>query len=1051
MSGSPSLIPTEVATTEFMSDSPDVDIPLEDGEGNDLSSLVPQNASAPSLGLPTLASVFDPASVSPFMSFPSVFAPTVSVNDTTHMYQQFIQVGETAEQARSAVLRTEAEAERRHRTQAQQQAYLASMEVQQMELRAEQNHEDRMSECKAELKQASQREKFLLREMASCRKELETMELTFHQRHHVEMNRLRTTLVEEGERNKNEALNFVGLRFKELLQETEESMHVKFSQEISEMSEQNERLQDELAAAERSLLMEGKANKGGNGQEAAPKEQAEPPKPETTSKTVFSNPYEIPESLKHLFATKSQTPSVPPGFEGIPKDQSATNKDESAKNGVPSAEPSSNPEINAAALLQAAINLGNKPESDDNKPKVKEAESIKLPDYPNPETYRSWKISVREMVRAASDRPDEAFRWVQETYNKDATVTSLHDTGKFLTLDTKLLAALTKVARGEIARQVLNFKETEASAGRAVRGRQVLWMFHQHFKTNEEVGSLYSVEDLLKVTLVGDDLATFLYNFESVIAGMSHVPDEVTLRDIFLRQVRKSASIKYDLQIFDRAKEGTPTHTYEFLVNAVREYLTRERMRKNRDRIAKSHGEKYGAPAYDTERPSPRGGRGRSSSRSSSKSRASSQRSSLRSPRRSQSPSNMLCHDFQRGKCTRGDKCKYLHKPKSRSPSRQPSVSRAPLKKINATCMFWKKGKCKKGSECRFLHEDKAKPSTAAPTEQAAPAKPPDKPRSPTPDPKTRRTRSRGRSKSKDKGRSAACCISYALAAVPDAAQDRNGIQGPTKKLRFKETPKIKQIPMEGNGFRHRTKPRTFEVCYLDAESCPPSNPKDLKQAIKVASELEGIVSSMVNGVSAPCNYMCGDDEDENSEHPASILSCEHCCNLNSRACPGFNAGLEFLADTGSEEDLISKHDHATYYASAPIKNATRPVNLITANGPVQGNKAININLPELKLPVECYLLESTPPVCSVGRRCLDEDYDFHWPRGQAPYFITPEGKRIQCKLKGRVPVISSEDTVASPASLDSSKRSAGAQVFNAESVKVELATPAEDKSSGFQ
>ena len=39
------------------------------------------------------------------------------------------------------------------------------------------------------------------------------------------------------------------------------------------------------------------------------------------------------------------------------------------------------------------------------------------------------------------------------------------------------------------------------------------------------------VEDLLKVTLVGNrnDLSTCLYNFESVIAGMSHVPDEVTL------------------------------------------------------------------------------------------------------------------------------------------------------------------------------------------------------------------------------------------------------------------------------------------------------------------------------------------------------------------------------------------------------------------------------------------------------------------------------------------------------------------------------------------
>ena len=81
----------------------------------------------------------------------------------------------------------------------------------------------------------------------------------------------------------------------------------------------------------------------------------------------------------------------------------------------------------------------------------------------------------------------------------------------------------------------------------------------------------------------------------------------------------------------------------------------------------------------------------------------------------------------------------------------------------------------------------------------------------------------------------------------------------------------------------------------------------------------------------------------------------------------------------------------------------------------------------------------------------MDEDYEFHWPRRKAPYFITPEGKKIQCKLKGRVPIISNEETVASPASLDTSGRSAGTQVFNAGFAKVELATPAEDSSPGFQ
>ena len=82
-----------------------------------------------------------------------------------------------------------------------------------------------------------------------------------------------------------------------------------------------------------------------------------------------------------------------------------------------------------------------------------------------------------------------------------------------------------------------------------------------------------------------------------MIAGMSHIPDEVTQRDILLRQIRKSTKMKYDLEIYDRAKEGSKEHSYGFLVGSIKDLLTRERMRKNRDRIAKSHGDKYGAPA----------------------------------------------------------------------------------------------------------------------------------------------------------------------------------------------------------------------------------------------------------------------------------------------------------------------------------------------------------------------------------------------------------------------------------------------------------------------
>ena len=105
-------------------------------------------------------------------------------------------------------------------------------------------------------------------------------------------------------------------------------------------------------------------------------------------------------------------------------------------------------------------------------------------------------------------------------YDKDADHERLREPGKFQTLDTGLLAALTKIARGELSRQVLNFKETETTAGRAVRGRPVLFMFNQRSRAHQELGALYSVEDLLRVRLTGDDLTSYIHNWDAMIADI---------------------------------------------------------------------------------------------------------------------------------------------------------------------------------------------------------------------------------------------------------------------------------------------------------------------------------------------------------------------------------------------------------------------------------------------------------------------------------------------------------------------------------------------------
>ena len=72
------------------------------------------------------------------------------------------------------------------------------------------------------------------------------------------------------------------------------------------------------------------------------------------------------------------------------------------------------------AILSRLRDLKSDSKEDSGKPKVKEAETINLPEFPNPESYRSWKTATTEAVRAASDSPDEAFKWILEAYDKDA-------------------------------------------------------------------------------------------------------------------------------------------------------------------------------------------------------------------------------------------------------------------------------------------------------------------------------------------------------------------------------------------------------------------------------------------------------------------------------------------------------------------------------------------------------------------------------------------------------------------------------------------------------
>ena len=52
------------------------------------------------------------------------------------------------------------------------------------------------------------------------------------------------------------------------------------------------------------------------------------------------------------------------------------------------------------------------------------------------------------------------------------------------------------------------------------------------------------------------------------------------------------------------------------------------------------------------------------------------------------------------------------------------------------------------------------------------------------------------------------------------------------------------------------------------------------------------------------------------------------------------------------------------------------------------------------------YVLDDTPSVMSLGKRCMEEGYSFVWPSGQMPFMITKIGERIDLTIHDNIPYV---------------------------------------------
>ena len=126
-------------------------------------------------------------------------------------------------------------------------------------------------------------------------------------------------------------------------------------------------------------------------------------------------------------------------------------------------------------------------------------------------------------------------------------------------LDLKLGTALTAVlqAAGDKSRAVsdkLLVKEEESWKDLGlIKGRQILWMINEHFRTSSTTDSYYDVIDLAEMQYPGDaKMSTFLYLWDVCINSMEpRLPDD-QLMMILAKKIKNSQAMKEDLAHWHR-------------------------------------------------------------------------------------------------------------------------------------------------------------------------------------------------------------------------------------------------------------------------------------------------------------------------------------------------------------------------------------------------------------------------------------------------------------------------------------------------------------------
>ena len=69
-------------------------------------------------------------------------------------------------------------------------------------------------------------------------------------------------------------------------------------------------------------------------------------------------------------------------------------------------------------------------------------------------------------------------------------------------------------------------------------------------------------------------------------------------------------------------------------------------------------------------------------------------------------------------------------------------------------------------------------------------------------------------------------------------------------------------------------------------------------------------------------------------------------------------------------------------------------------------DREVSLRIDRLNEKVAFFVMEHSPLVLSLGKKCLEQGYGLHWYPGAQQVLVTPKGRKITLGLEGYVPVL---------------------------------------------